>query len=322
MYQRPEVDALGREKGWEHVVCRFCGTAGPWRWGWRYNLGGPKQRWRCRGCRRTFVEDDGFLHKRVDPEAICAAWDLFFRGMSVEGIGRHLRVAWSIRASGRTVLTWVQGYSRLLADYVEARMDEDKVDGGTRWHGDIAIVKRRKVLRYVWLLRGRGPRGRPILLAARYSTDRSEGHAVALLKAGKDRARDLPRRIVSDEEWSFRRAYNKVFGLRHREVRMVHGVPIACRRHGLKHNNNPAEQEVRELKDWTRHMNGFASDASAADLVRGLFVHVNLVNTHGHRRTWAERAGLELWLPQEGRVRALIEQAVEWRRSRLSPINR
>ena len=124
MHKRPEVDALGREKGWDDVVCRFCGSAGPWRWGWRYNLGGPKQRWRCTTCGRTFVEDDGFLRKRVDPDAICAAWDLFFRGTSGEGIARHLRVAWSIRASGRTVLDWVRGYSRLLADCLAAGMDD------------------------------------------------------------------------------------------------------------------------------------------------------------------------------------------------------
>lgn len=26
------------------------------------------------------MEDDGFLGRRVDPDAICAAWDLYFRG--------------------------------------------------------------------------------------------------------------------------------------------------------------------------------------------------------------------------------------------------
>ena len=322
MHKRPEVDALGREKGWDDVRCGFCGSTGPWRWGWRYNLGGPKQRWLCRSCRRTFVEDDGFLGRWVDPDAICAAWDLFFRGTSLEGISRHLRTCWSVEASEQAVLDWVRGYSKLLADYVEATMAEDKVDGGTRWHEGIAVVKRRRALRYVLLLRGRGPRGRPILLAARYATDRSERHAVALLKAAMGRTGSLPERIVSDGEWSFEGAYNKVLGLRHRDVRMVHGVPIAARRHGLEHNNNPAEQEVRELKDWVRHMNGFASDASAADLVRGWFVHVDVVNTHGRSKTWAERAGMDLGLPREGRVRRLIEQAVEWRRSQSSPINR
>ena len=322
MHKAPEVDALGREKGWDDVVCRFCGSASFVRYGWRYNASGPKQRYRCRGCGRTFVEDDGFVGRRVLPDLICAAWDLYFRGTSLEGIARHLRTCWGTTATGRAILNWVRGYSRLLADYVEARMVEDKVDGGRRWHEDIAVVKCRDDLRYAWLLKGRGPRGRPVLLASRYSKDRSEGHAVALLKAAKDRSRDLPERIVSDREWAFERAYQVVLGLRHRDVQMVHGVPIASRRHGAEHNNNPAEQAVRELKDWVRHMNGFASDASAADLLRGWFVHVNVVNTHGRSRTWAERAGLRLGLPQEGRVRRLVEEASAWRRSRLSPINR
>jgi transposase-like protein len=316
LHERPEVGALGQEKGWDTPVCRFCGSAGPVGYGWRYNRSGPKRRWRCSACRRTFVEDDGFLGRRADPEAICAAWDLYFRGVSLSGISRHLRTCWSVAASERAVLNWVRGYSKLLADYVEAVVEERKVDGGTRWHEDIGIVKLLAALRYVFLLRGRGPRGRPVLLAVRYAGDRDEGHAADLLKDAKARTRDLPGRVVSDKEWSFARAYRRVLGLRHRDVRMVHGVPIAARRHGVAHNNNPAEQAVRELKDWTRHMNGFSSDASAADLLRGWFVHVNVVNTHGRTRTWAERAGLSLGLPQEGRIRGLVEQATEWRRSR------
>lgn len=297
-------------------TCRFCGSAGPMGWGWRYNGWGPKRRWRCRACGRAFVEDDGFLGRRVPPEAICAAWDLFFRGASLRGISRHLRVCWSLDAGERAVLNWVLAYSRLLADYVEALMEARKVDGGRRWHEDIAVVHLQGELRYVVLLRGRGPGGRPILLAARWATDRGEGHAVALMRDGTARARRLPDTIVSDGEWSFLRAYWKVLGLRHRGVRMVHGVPIAARRHGVEHNNNPAEQEVRELKDWCRHMNGFGSDASAAVLLRGWFVHTNVVNTHGRAWTWAERAGLHLGLPRKGTVRELVRQANAWRRSR------
>ncbi|HKZ63077.1 MAG TPA: DDE-type integrase/transposase/recombinase [Thermoplasmata archaeon] len=264
---------------------------------------------------------DGFLGRRVPPEATCAAWDLFFRGASLEGIARHLRVAWSVRATNRAVLNWVRGYSRLLADYVESLMETRRVDGGRRWHEDIAVVHLRDDLRYVILLRGRGPRGRPILLAVRWAKDRGEGHAVAVLRSARARSRALPERIVSDKEWSFLRAYWRVLGLRHRGVRLVHGVPIAAQRHAVTHNNNPAEQEVRELKDWCRHMNGFASDASAADLLRGWFVQTLVANTHGRAWTWAERAGLHLGLPREETIRRLIERAVEWRRSRSSLTN-
>lgn len=307
---------MSQKKGWVQPICRFCGSASYIRWGWRYNECGPKRRHRCRSCGRTFIEDDGFVGKRIPPDAICAAWDLFFRGMSLGGISRHLREAWSVRASGRTVLDWVRGYSRLLADYVEAVMEERKVDGGRRWHEDIAVLKRRKKKRYAFLLRGRGGRGRPLLLAVRYAKSRDEEHAVALLKAGVRRTSRLPDKIVSDGEHSFKRAYWKVLGLKHRKVKFVHGVPIACRKHGLEHNNNPAEQEVKELKDWYRHMNGFSSDDSANDLLRGWMVHVLLVNNHGRKWTWAERAGLHLGLPREGRIRVLIRQAIAWRKSR------
>jgi transposase-like protein len=260
------------------------------------------------------VVDDGFLGKRLPPEAICAAWDLFFRGTSLEDVSRHLKVCWSLEAGAPAILEWVRGYSRLLADWVEDLLSRKKVDGGTRWHEDIAIVRRGREKRYVWLLRGRGKKGRPILLAARYSPDRREEHAVALLKEALERAKALPEAVVSDGEWSFERAYNRVLYHRRRgRVKLVHGVPIACQQHGLEHNNNPAEQMVRGLKDWYRHMNGFASDESAADLVRGWFVHENFVDAHSRKRPWVERAGLPLGLPLEDRVQEMIKEAAKWR---------
>jgi transposase-like protein len=313
---------LSRKRGWVQPICRFCGSASFIRWGWRFNDSGPKQRFRCGSCGRTFVEDDGFVGKRIPPDAICAAWDLFFRAVSLAGISRHLREAWSVKAGERAVLNWVRGYSLLLANYVEAVMEEKKVDGGRRWHEDIAVLKKGRKYRYAFLLRGRGGRGRPMLLATRYAKSRKEEHAVELLKAGVRRTSRLPRKIVSDGEHSFERAYNIVLYQKHREVKLVRGVPIACRKHGLEHNNNPAEQQVRELKDWYRHMNGFSSDDSASDLLRGWMVHVNLVNTHGRAWTWAERAGLHLGLPKEGRTRELIRQAIGWRKSRICSTNR
>jgi len=55
---------------------------------------------------------------------------------------------------------------------------------------------------------------------------------------------------------------------------------LPCGTDPPEHNNSPAEQAIRELKDRYRHRSGFSSDASARDLLRGWFVHVNVVNTH------------------------------------------
>ncbi|MFQ6060415.1 MAG: hypothetical protein ACE5KV_03835, partial [Thermoplasmata archaeon] len=62
-------------------------------------------------------------------------------------------------------------------------------------------------------------------------------------------------------------------------VKLVHDTPMTFKEHKFEHNNNPAEQMVDELKDWYRHMNALSSDKSAADLVRGWFMHENFVDT-------------------------------------------
>ncbi len=127
---------------------------------------------------------------------------------------------------------------------------------------------------------------------------------------------------MNDGEHSCERAHWIVLGLKHMKMKMVLGPPIACEKYGLEHNNNPAEQEVEELEDWCRHTNGFDSDSSAPDLLRGRMVYVDFVNTNGRRWTWTENSGLRLALLKEGRISALIRQAIGWRKSQRSSTNR
>jgi len=73
----------------------------------------------------------------------------------------------------------------------------------------------------------------------------------------RDGCEGLPPRIVTDKLGHYRRAFNKYFY--HTGVKLVHGVPIACRKHRLKHNNNPIERENQRIKTRTKTMRGFKS---------------------------------------------------------------
>lgn len=290
-------------------------------WGWRYNRSGPKQRWRCQGCGCALPEDDGFLGSGR------SGGDLRRMGSFPPGDDsrrdRETPPGVLVRqdiGAGRPELG-----PRLLAPRLGLRGGEDggsegrRGDAVARGHRNRQAAEGPAVRLAPEGTRASRPADPPLRAVREGPVGRARGGppeggvGEGPRLAGADRER---------REWSFERAYQRVLGLKHRDVRMVCGVPIDCRRHALKRSNNPGEQAVRELKDWHRHMNGFASDRSAADLLRGWVVHVNVVNTHGRSRTWAERAGLCLGLPQEDRILRLIQQAIEWGRSRLSPTNR
>lgn len=40
-------------------------------------------------------------------------------------------------------------------------------------------------------------------------------------------------------------------------MRIVHGVPIACRKRGMEHNNNPKERDNARIRQRTKTMRGF-----------------------------------------------------------------
>lgn len=106
--------------------------------------------------------------------------------------------------------------------------------------------------------------------------------------------------FVSDKLWQYRTVFNRYF---YRIAKLVHGVPIACRQYGLKHNNNPIErhnQDIKQRYKVMRHFKSFASAEAFLDLRRAVY---NFVRTHqGIQRTPAEAAGIDLGL---GRNRLL-----------------
>jgi len=100
--------------------------------------------------------------------------------------------------------------------------------------------------------------------------------------------------FVSDKLGQYKRAFNRYF---YHVARLVHGVPIAARRYGLKHNNNPIErhnQDIKQRYKTMRHFKSFESAQAFLELRRTIF---NFVRTHqGLKRTPAEAAEIDLGL--------------------------
>ncbi|MDP2766349.1 MAG: hypothetical protein Q8O41_02710, partial [Candidatus Methanoperedens sp.] len=52
----------------------------------------------------------------------------------------------------------------------------------------------------------------------------------------------IPEKIITDKLGHYRRAYNMFFYRLRGSCKLVHGVPIGCKKYGLEHNNNCAER--------------------------------------------------------------------------------
>lgn len=112
--------------------------------------------------------------------------------------------------------------------------------------------------------------------------------------------------FVCDGFENYKNAFNKLF---YRVAKLQFGVPIACKKFGLKHNNNPVERYNGKIKDRLNCMRGeFKSFEYAEAFMNLQHVINNFVNPHQQLRgkTPADKAGIKLKL-KRNRLLSLIE---------------
>ena len=100
--------------------------------------------------------------------------------------------------------------------------------------------------------------------------------------------------FVSDKFHNYKTAWRKHF---FRVTKLVFGVPIACHKYGLEHNNNPIERYNGSIKSRTKIMRGgFRSDEGGEAFTNFKRVIHNFVNPHHelNGKTPAEAAEIRL----------------------------
>ncbi|KXB00851.1 hypothetical protein AKJ40_00385 [candidate division MSBL1 archaeon SCGC-AAA259M10] len=110
--------------------------------------------------------------------------------------------------------------------------------------------------------------------------------------------------FVTDELPQYENAFEKQLG---HMADLDFGVPIAQRKYGLEHNNNPIERHNEDIKQRYKVMRNFKSYESAAaflSLRRAIYNHVRPHQELGH--TPGEEAGIDLGLGRN-RLLDLIE---------------
>jgi transposase-like protein len=101
--------------------------------------------------------------------------------------------------------------------------------------------------------------------------------------------------FVSDKFGPYKIAFNKLF---FRVAKLTFGIPIACKKYKLKHNNNPIERYNQDIDDRIKVMRNFGSFNGAEDFLNLKRIIHNFVNPHMQLKwvTPAEKTGLDLKL--------------------------
>ena len=109
--------------------------------------------------------------------------------------------------------------------------------------------------------------------------------------------RQINKRIifVSDKFGPYKIAFNKLF---YYVAKLNFGVSIACKNHGLKHNNNPIERYNQDIDDRITIMRNFGSEDRAEYFLNLKRIIHNFINPHMQLKgkTPAEMADIDIKL--------------------------
>ena len=278
--------------------------------GTRKNKYMTKQQYWCNRCKKYFVEHNGFQGMTYPKEIIVKAVHLYEEGLSLSKVRDYIWQHEGFYLYDSTILYWVKKYADLLSNF-ESKL-KPKVKG--RVHTDEIYVKV-KGKRYYSV--NSVDSGTKYDLAATFTEHRTKKKCREHFKKLKGKIGDQVKEVwmrekdkpvkerklivfVSDKFEGYKIGFTYCF---YRFAKLLFGVPIACKKYGLEHNNNPTERHNEDFRQRYKVTRGFKSPESGeafGELRRIIF---NFVRTHqGLGKTPAEAAELDLHL---GRNRLL-----------------
>jgi transposase-like protein len=259
-----------------------------------------QQRYKCKDCGKQFFNNYNFDRMRTQKHIIGFALDLYYDGMSVRKIQRHIKYLFKVKVSYYAIHKWITKYSILIKQYV----DTLKVNLGDIWHVDETAIKIKGKQKWFWEIIDEKTR---FMVAEHLSTSRKIEDSKILFKDARNRAIQKPRIIYADGCFAYRKGFNLYFGDRGRTCKLVQNVGINGRVH-----QNMVERLHGTLKDMLRARRGLDSSTKTEAMLDGWFVYYNFLRPHSSLggKTPAEVAGIQLDLTN--RWESLIDLATKW----------
>ena len=252
------------------VGCKHCKSHNVVKWG----NSGDKQRYRCNECGRTFCDDGAFPGMRTNARIISSSLELYFDGLSLAKISRHIWRSHGIRISRITVWNWIQKYVPMVKSLVK-RFVPDAISS---WHCDETLVKVKGAWNYFW--DGIDYESRFIVMGM-LTPGRTTADAKRFFLGAKGQVGfRSPSLIVTDGCGVYEKGVSKHFW---GKVRM--GDCKYIRKPGLraregKMSNNIIERFHNTLKERVKTMRWFKSFKGAGNALDGFVIQYNFLRPH------------------------------------------
>ena len=258
------------------ITCKYCDSEGVVKYGTYKGA----QRYFCKLCKRKFKADDTMYHMKIDTNLVSSALNMYYEGMSIKEIRRHLLQEHRLAPSTATIYEWIMKYSQYATDSIK----DCRPEVGNIWTADETVLKIDGSNVWFWDIIDNKTR---YLLASRVSRSRTTRDAQALIDRAIKTAGKSPQTVITDKLKSY---LDVRYGgnAEHRQ-----GSPFSLKETG--ESTSQIERFHGTLKSRTKVMRGLKNLESAIDFTQGWLVHYNYLRPHEglNDKTPAEAAGVE-----------------------------
>ncbi|MFC1940836.1 DDE-type integrase/transposase/recombinase [Chloroflexota bacterium] len=258
------------------ISCPHCNAEGVMKYGTYKGV----QRYMCKSCERKFKVDDTLFHMKLDANLVSSALNMYYEGMSIKEVRRHLLQEHDHAPSTATIYEWVMKFTQYATDSIK----DTKPKVGDTWIADETVLKIDGHNTWFWDIIDTKTR---YLLATRISQSRTTRDAQILIDRAIKTAGKSPKQVVTDKLASYLDVnYGK--GAEH-----IQGSPFKVLSSG--ESTSQIERFHGTLKSRTKVMRGLKNLETALEFTKGWLVHYNYLRPHESLddKTPAEVAGVD-----------------------------
>lgn len=241
--------------------CKYCNSQNTVKFG-TYN---GNQRYYCKDCQRKFTPLDTLPRMKTPIHQISSAMSMYYSGMSLDGIQRHLKQEFGNDLSEMAIHNWILRFTKEAV--LEAMKFKPKV--GNIWIADETMVDIGGKKQWIWDIIDSDSR---FLLASHISPERTTEDAQTLIRKAVQRAGKIPEVIITDKLRQYIDGIELALGNKTKHIRSKPFTDID--------STNLIERFQGTLKDRTKVLRGFKRIDNARLITEGFLVHYNFFKQH------------------------------------------
>lgn len=274
--------------------------------GKRYNKKGLTQKYLCRNCGYRFIVNTGFANAKKNPKLICAAIDLYFKGVSLRKVADHIKQFYNVEIANTSVLRWIQRFAEEVSPLVNS-LNPPHLSGVYQVDEMVVHVRKESMDKghYQWLWNMLDDSSR-FWVSSKISQRREVSDARAVFQDAKLKTENT-KAIIHDGLPSYNEAFQKEYFTR-RNPRVKNIRSISVRNEGL---NSRVERLNGTMRDREKVMRGMDTAESSQKLIEAMRIYYNFCRDHSALgKTPAEQAGIKLDLGNN-KIENLIKMAAK-----------